>query len=277
MKLSHSPGSVTARFDDPNLIGYAGLIPAMRLAEQAGLYDLALEHVKVPTDKGANPHYKIATLIAGMVAGADSIDDMDLVRHGGMDRVFEDWRAPSTLGSFLREFTFGHSRQVDAVASRFLRGLDQCSPLFGPPTTGDEPVMVDIDETLVEVFSASKHGAGIGYTKIRGLSAVIMTVSTPSFAPVIIANRLRKGAAASVKGASRILGDGFATLARSSLKDRQGWLRADAGFYAHSVVSCASAAGLWTSVTVRMNPSIRQAITMINDDQWTTITYPNAI
>ncbi len=93
------------------------------MAESAGLRDLADEHLTVPTDKGANAGLKVASLVAGMVAGADSIDDMALLRHGGMGRVFTQAYAPSTLGSFLRAFAFGHVRQLDAVASRFLIGL----------------------------------------------------------------------------------------------------------------------------------------------------------
>ena len=118
MQLSHSLGATTAVFDDPNLIGAAGLVPVMALADSVGLARLALERLSVPTDKGANAGLKVSSLVAGMVAGADSIDDMDLLRHGGMGRVFDRAYAPSTLGSFLRAFTFGHVRQLDAVASR---------------------------------------------------------------------------------------------------------------------------------------------------------------
>ena len=110
-------------FDDPNLVGSAGLVPVLALADAAGLARLAGEHLSVPGDKGANAGLKVASLVAGMVAGADSIDDMALLRHGGMGRVFDRAYAPSTLGSFLRSFTFGHVRQLDAVASRFLTNL----------------------------------------------------------------------------------------------------------------------------------------------------------
>ena len=116
MQLSHTPGSICARFDDPNLVSSAGLVPVVALASVAGLRELADEHLSVPTDKGANAGLKVASLVAGMVAGADSIDDMALLRHGGMGRVFDHAYAPSTLGSFLRAFTFGHVRQLDAVA-----------------------------------------------------------------------------------------------------------------------------------------------------------------
>ena len=120
MQLSHTRPLASATFDDPNLVSAAGLVPLMALAGRAGLRELGDERMSVPTDKGANAGSKLASLVAGMVAGADSIDDMALLRHGSMGKVFTGAYAPSTLGSFLRAFTFGHVRQVDAVASRFL-------------------------------------------------------------------------------------------------------------------------------------------------------------
>ena len=101
-------------FDDPNLVSSAGLVPVVALAQAAGLEGLAQERLSVPSDKGANAGLKVTSLVAGMLAGADSIDDMALLRHGGMSRVFVRAYAPSTLGSFLRAFTFGHVRQLDA-------------------------------------------------------------------------------------------------------------------------------------------------------------------
>ena len=131
MQLTHTPPVVSASFDDPNLVSVAGLVPVMKIAQDAGLLRLADERLSVPTDKGANPGLKVASLVAGMVAGADSIDDMGVLRHGGMGRVFNRIYAPSTLGSFLREFTFGQVRQLDAIASRFLINLDASTPLIG--------------------------------------------------------------------------------------------------------------------------------------------------
>src|SRR5450830_2060309 len=103
MRVCHT---VSAGFDDPNLVSCAGLIPVMTLAERVELHDLARAHVRVPGSAGSNPDVKVAALVAGMVAGADTIDAMDLLRHGGMGRVFTAGRAPSTLGTFLRAFTF---------------------------------------------------------------------------------------------------------------------------------------------------------------------------
>src|SRR5215211_8211386 len=130
MQLSHTQAAVSAVFDEPNLVSAAGLVPLLQLAWSAGLRRLADEHLTVPTDKGANAGLKVASLVGGMVAGADSIDDMAVLRHGGMGRVFARAYAPSTLGSFLRVFTFGHIRQLDAVAARFLARLAAQTPLL---------------------------------------------------------------------------------------------------------------------------------------------------
>ena len=106
---------VRAAFDDPNLVSFAGLVPVMRLADQVGLHQAVAGRVRLPTDKGPNPAGKLATIVAGMLAGADSIDDLDIARHGGTRSVFTSVYAPSTLGSFLRTFTHGHVRQLPAT------------------------------------------------------------------------------------------------------------------------------------------------------------------
>ena len=123
---------VTAVFDDPNLVSCAGLVPVLGLAERAGLSSLVAAHVKIDKPAGVNAQLKIPALIAGMVAGADSIDDMDLLRHGGMKRLFTGVRVPSTLGTFLGSFTFGHLRQLDAVASHLLTDLTDLTDLGRP-------------------------------------------------------------------------------------------------------------------------------------------------
>jgi hypothetical protein len=107
VRLSHRSSALSAVFDEPTLVSAAGLVPVLALAERAGLGRLADELLSVPTDRGANAGLKVASLVAGMVAGADSIEDMRLLRHGGMSRLFRGCYAPSTLGSFLRVFTYG--------------------------------------------------------------------------------------------------------------------------------------------------------------------------
>ena len=119
MQLSHSRPVASAIFDDPNLVSCAGLVPIVSLAQQCGLAALAEKHLSLPTDRGANAGAKVSALVAGMVAGADSIADMALLRHGAMRSLFDRPYAPSTLGSFLREFTFGHVRQQEPDHLKF--------------------------------------------------------------------------------------------------------------------------------------------------------------
>ena len=276
MQFNHTPAALSASFDDPNLIGAAGLVPVMRLAQRAGLSSLAQKHLTVPTDKGANARAKVMSLVAGMVAGADSIDDMRLLRHGGMTRLFDRVYAPSTLGSFLRAFEFGHVRQLDAVAARFLTGLTSEAPALLPaPSTGF--TFVDVDDTIIEVEGYLKQGASFGYSGVRGLNAVFAIASTSESAPVVLTQRLRKGSTSSARGAKRIVADALAQLGR--MHDgpaRRVLVRADSAYYSHAVVTAAQKAGADVSVTVRMNPSIRCAIETIPSDSWSAIEYPGA-
>jgi Transposase DDE domain group 1 len=280
MQLSHRLGATSVVFDEPNLVSSVGLVPALALAESAGLRRLADEHLSVPTDKGANAGLKAASLVAGMAAGADSIDDVALLRHGGMGRVFAKQYAPSTLGSFLRSFAFGHVRQLDAVASRFLAGLADRAPV----TAGIEEVaVVDVDDTVVEVHGHAKQGAGFGYNQVRGLNALIATVSTERAAPVIVAQRLRKGSASSARGAQRLVRDalktvgGLAASCRSGRQPGRVLLRADSAFYGHAVVGAAVTAGAEVSVTARLDKKVKAAIAAIAEEAWTTIEYTDAV
>ena len=175
MQLSHAVPVRTAVFDEPNLVSHAGLVPAMRLATQAGLIDLADQWLTVPGGAGHAAGLKVSALVGGMVTGADSIADMAVLRHGGMGRLFTGVRAPSTLGTFLRAFRFGHVRQLDAVAARFLTGLTHHCPLI---SRAAEVTFVDIDDTIRSTFGYAKQGAGYGYSGVKGLNAFLATVST---------------------------------------------------------------------------------------------------
>ena len=170
MRISHA---VTTVFDDPNLVSCAGLAPVLQLAERAGLQRLVAEHVDLGVPGSANPHLKVGSLVAGMVAGADSIDDMALLRHGAMSRLFAGVRAPFTLGTLLRSFTFGHVRQLDAVASRLLINLAGQAPLL---PGADELAHLDVDDTLKQTYGYAKQGAGRGYTGVKGLNALLAIV-----------------------------------------------------------------------------------------------------
>lgn len=278
MQLSHTPAAVSASFDDPNLVSTSGLVPIMRLADEAGLSTLTQDRLSVPTDKGANAGAKIATLVAGMVAGADSIDDMELLRHGGMSTLFDRIYAPSTLGSFLRSFTFGHVRQLDAVASRFLANLAGQAPALMPATSSNDYVFVDVDDTIIEVHGHNKQGAGFGYSGVRGLNALLATVTTTESAPVVVAQRLRHGSCGSPRGANRLIADAVATTRRlPGMKAQKILVRADSAYYGHPSISAALKAGADVSVTARMTAPVQRAIAAIPDNGWQTIQYPDAI
>ena len=276
MQLSHTRRVGSAVFDDPNLVSAAGLVPVVTLATAAGLGGLADAYLSVPTDKGANAGAKVTSLVAGMVAGADSIDDMALLRHGGMGRLFDRAYAPSTLGSFLRAFTFGHVRQLDAVASRFLIALAARTPVAAG---ADGPVLLDVDDTIIEVHGYGKQGAGFGYSGVRGLNALLATVSSDQMAPVIVAQRLRKGSAGSSRGAERLVTDALATVARLGPPRATGTVlvRADSAFYGRATIGAATRTGAHVSVTVRLDPKVRAAIAAIDADGWTPIEYTDAV
>jgi hypothetical protein len=276
MQLSHTRPVASASFDDPNLVSCAGLVPMAALAQKCGLAALADEHLSVPTDKGSNAGVKVSSLVAGMVAGADSIDDMALLRHGAMGTLFDRPYAPSTLGSFLREFSFGHVRQLDAVASRLLSSLADRTPLLAGI---DGPVCVDIDDTIIEVHGYAKQGSGYGYSGVRGLNALITTVTTQDSAPVITGQRLRKGACGSPRGAARMIADTLATVKRLRSSEASGrpLVRMDSAFYGHPSVSAALCAGADVSVTVRLDPKVKAAIATIGEDAWTPIEYTDAV
>jgi len=270
MRVSHESTTV---FDDPNLVSCAGLVPVLTLAERAGLHELLGEHLTLVGPGAANAPLKVTSLVAGMVAGADSIEDMDLPRHGAMSRLFSGVRAPSTLGTFLRSFTFGHVRQLDAVAARLLAGLAAVTPLLAG---ADQLAYLDIDDTVKPTYGYAKQGAGYGYSGVKGLNALLATVSTPLAAPVIAGCRLRKGGTNSTGNAHRLLADALVT-AKAAGASGLVVVRADSAFYNHDVLATAVRRGARFSVTARQDPSVRRTIEAIPEQAWTGIQYPNAV
>ena len=208
-----------------------------------------------------------------MVAGADSIDDMDLLRHGGMGRVFTEVRAPSTLGTFLRLFTFGHVRQLDAVAAGFLTRLAAVSPIL---SGAEQVAFIDVDDSVRATYGYAKQGAGRGYTGIKGLNALLVTICTPLSAPVIAATRLRQGATNSVRGAAKLLADALATARRAGATGLV-IVRADSAYYCHDIIAATRRAGAHFSITARHTPAVIRAITAIPEHAWVPIHYPHAI
>jgi hypothetical protein len=276
MQALHTRAAVAATFDDPNLVSHAGLVPVMRLAHDAGLGEWADQLVRLGGDsRGANAGAKISSIVAGMAAGADSIDDLDVIRHGALPKLFEGLRAPSTLGSFLRHFSFGHVRQVDAVGAEVLVALNQRCPNVLPGI--DQLAFVDIDAKITEVYGPGKEGAGFGYTHQRGLNFLVVTLTTPLAPhPVILTTRLRGGNADGRRGGASLITQAI-KLARRLGATGTLMVRADSAFYTGRIVAAIRKAGARFSVTAQHNSSVTAAVTAIPDTAWQQITYPRAI
>jgi Transposase DDE domain group 1 len=280
VRLLHSLTRTHASFDDPNLVSHAGLVPVMALAQRAGLGELVARHVDLAGECGVNAPLKIGCLVAGMAAGAGSIDDMDLLRHGAMTGLFGGVRAPSTLGSFLRAFTWGNVRQAEKAQRLFLAELARRSPLLPGK---DVLAFIDIDSMQKRVYGHKKQGAAFGHTKIqgksvlvRGLNALAAAISTPLAAPVIAATRLRGGNANSARGAASFAAESVSA-ARAAGCTGKIIVRMDSAYYAATVIVAIRRAGAFFSVTAKMDRKIRAAIGAISQTAWTAIKYPQAI
>ena len=227
MRLLHDLAKIHATFDDPNLVSRAGLVPVMALAQRAGLAALAEEHVRIARPCGVNAQVKVPGIVAGMTGGADSIDDLDLLRHGAMPALFGGIRAPSTLGSFLRSFTWGNVLQLGKVHRLMLAELARRAPLLPGRDVWRSSTSTPSKSGST---AASKQGAAFGHTKIqgksllvRGLNALAATISTPLGAPVIAATRLRGGNAASARGAASFAAEAVSDCPRHRVqRDRGG-------------------------------------------------------
>jgi hypothetical protein len=271
-------------FDDDNLVSCAGLVPVMTLAEQAGLSRLLDAKVRITEPRirsgAANPAPKLVTMVAAMCAGADCIDDADIVRSGGMKTLFGGVYAPSTIGTLLREFTFGHARQLESVLREHLSGLGERVDLL---PGADVRAFIDVDSLLRPVYGHAKQGASYGHTKIagkqvlrKGLSPLATTISTDTAAPVIAGLRLRAGRTGSGKGAGRMVAQAIAS-ARAVGVTGQILVRGDSAYGTHAVVSACRRAGAQFSLVWTKNTKVQAAINAIAEHAWTPVSYPGAV
>jgi hypothetical protein len=280
VRLLHARRAVNAVFDDPNLVSCAGLVPVLGLAEQVGLADLVAHRVRPDLSTGSNPGGKAAAIVAGMVAGADSIDDLDLLRHGGMNRLFSQVYAGSTLGSFLRFFTWGHVLQLEAAARDLLTALAARVPLL---PGAQKLAYLDVDSLLRRVYGPAKQGAAFGHAKVggynvrlRGLSPLVAAISTPHAAPVVAATRLRGGNAGSARAAASLVKQAITT-ARAAGATGQIIVRADSAFGSGPVASACRKTGANFSLTLTTNPKLQAQIDTIPESAWTPVRYPSAV
>ena len=284
MKLPHTWSKATPLFDDERLVSCAGLVPVMALAEQTGLTELVRDQVAVASTRvasaGVNPAGKVTSIIAGMAASADSIDDLDVIRSGGMKRLFTQVYAPATLGQFLREFTHGHTSQLASVARAHLVNLVERTELLSGIET---QAYVDIDSLLRPVYGHAKQGASFGHTKIsgkqvlrKGLSPLATTISTRQGAPVVAGIRLRGGKAGSGKRAASMVADAVKT-ARAAGAAGSILVRGDSAYGTSPVVAACLRAKVQFSFVLTKNPAVVRAIATIPADAWRPVTYPGSV
>ena len=249
-------------FDHEGLVANAGLILAATLMDRLGLLGLIERWVRTGS---ANPGRKILTLVAAMLAGATHIDHVEMLRAGGTGRVLGFTpMAPSTVGSFLRTFTFGHARQLEAVLARTLArawGLGA-----GP---GDKPLTVDLDSTICEVHGKHKGGAAYGYTKVLGYHPLLAARADTR---EVLAARMRKGSAGSARGVVRFVDELVASLKRAGATGPL-TVRADSGFWSRKLIDRLDAHDVKWSITVALGSAVRAAVQAIGDNAWADIAY----
>ena len=254
MRSSHSLDRLDTAFDDDRLVADAGLLLPATLAQHLGLRELVETHLDLGDRPGrANAGDKLLTLVMSALAGGDCIDDADALRAGGTVRVLgHPVKAPSTLGTFLRSFRWGHVRQLDRV-SRELLGRAWAAGA-GP---GAEPLTIDLDSTICETYGLAKEGAlHHGYTGVRGYHPLLAVAAGTGD---ILAARLREGRANTVRGAAHFLRETIGRV-RSAGATGQLTVRADSGFYACEVVAACRKKGVRFSITIRQFASMRRLI-----------------
>jgi hypothetical protein len=267
MRASHSLDRLSATFDDDRLIDHAGLLLPATVAQHLGLGELVNAHLKLGAAAGrANAGDKVLTLVASALAGGDCIDDADALRGGGTGAVLgHRVKAPSTLGTFLRSFRFGHVRQLDRVSRTLL--VRAWAVGAGP---GSGPFTFDVDSSICETYGLLKEGAKrYTYTHVRGYHPLLAVAAGTGD---ILHARLRGGNANTGRGAANFVTE---TVERIREAGATGvlTLRADSGFYSHAVVAAARKRKVRYSITIRQSPALRQKIEAIPEQDWTPIPY----
>src|SRR4051794_447216 len=252
-------------FDDERLVSDAGIVLVAALAGRLGVEALAGRLVRLRRDRpgAANAGRKVMAVVFAMVLGADSIEDCGVLRAGGTRRLLGGWLpAPSTLGTFLRAFTFGHVRQLDKLLAESLTRAWQAGA--GP---GAGRLVIDVDSFVGEVCGYQKQGAGYGYTRVFGYHPLLATRADTREALHI---RLRKGSANTQKGIKRFCEELIARVERAGATGVK-LLRADSGFWNTKVFELLEQAGWQYSIGVRNNRKVRAAVEVIDEAAWQRI------
>jgi len=267
MASSRTVDRLSVTFDDDHAVADAGLLLPATLAEQLGLRDLFEARVDLGDVPGrANIGDKAMTLVATLIAGGECIDDADALRAGETDQVLRHRVvAPSTLGTFLRAFSFGHARQLDMTAAELLRRAWSSGA-----GVGDEPLTVDLDSTICETYGLNKEGGSrFTYTHVRGYHPLLAIAAGTGD---VLHCRLRGGPSHAGRGAASFVTESV-NRARAAGAQREIIVRADSGFYNHKVVNACTRRDVRFSITVRLTPALHKAIAAIDGGAWTPIPY----
>jgi hypothetical protein len=264
-RASHNLSSVSVSCDEPNLVSGAGLLPAAVLAQKIGLAGLIEQRVRL-AEHGANGGTKALTVIGSMLLGGDSVADTALLQAGATNQLFDQHRAPSTIGTWLRSFKWSNVRECDAVTRELLTRLWAAG---AGPVDPAGPLTFDLDSTICPVYGRGKQGAGFGYTKVRGYHPQFATLAETG---QVLFSRLRGGPAGAARGAKSFLTETISRL-RHAGATGQLTVRADSAFYSRAVLNTARKFGVRFSVTVRQDKKVRAAIASIPESAWAPIPY----
>jgi hypothetical protein len=256
---------VAVRFDEASLVPSAGLLTVAALAQRVNLAGVVDARVRLASE-AANSGAKALTVIGSILAGGDSIDDTDVLRAGGNQRLFDQVRAPSTIGAWLRAFKWSNVRELDAVSRELLARLWAAG---AGPADPAGPLTFDLDSTIMQVYGRGKQGADYGYTKVRGYHPQLATLASTG---QVIFSRMRGGKAGAARKAKSFLTETVSRL-RHAGATGQLTFRADSAFYSRAVISTARKLRVRFSVTVRQDRKIRAAIEAIPEDAWRPIPY----
>jgi Transposase DDE domain group 1 len=265
MRASHNLSSVSVSCDEPNLVSGAGLLPAAVLAQKVGLAGLIERRVRL-AEHGANGGSKALTVIGSMLLGGDSVADTALLSAGAATELFDQLRAPSTIGTWLRSFKWSNVRELDAVTRELLARLWATG---AGPADPAGPLTFDLDSTICPVYGRGKQGAGFGYTRVRGYHPQLATLAETG---QVIFSRLRGGPAGAARGARSFLTETISRL-RHAGATGQLTVRADSAFYSRAVLGSARRLGVRFSVTARQDKKVRAAIASIPESAWAPIPY----
>ena len=267
MLPQNKPDRIQITFDDRRLVANAGLLLPATLARHLGLPELVQQRLDLGDAPGrANAGDKMMTLVASALAGGDCIDDADVLRTGGTACTLGGTvKAPSTLGTFLRSFRWGHVRQLDRVSRELLARAWQAGA--GP---GDGPLTIDLDSTICETYGLAKEGARHhGYTGKRGYHPLLAIAAGTGD---VLMSRLREGRANTARGAAHFLRETVSRVRRAGASG-QLTARADSGFYTHALVAACREMDVRFSITIRQHKSLRNLIEAIPDADWTPVPY----